>query len=77
MTPKQLADWGEAITGSTDYKVPLAKMLGRNRKTIQRWAKGEWPIPAGTEEQLRDLAKGAAMRAALRQVTRLRALAEE
>jgi hypothetical protein len=74
MTPKQLADWGEAITGTPDYKAPLARALGYNRKTVQRWAKGEWPIPPDLEEQLRDLAKGAAMRAALRQVTRLKEL---
>lgn len=82
MTPAQFIAWGEALFGS-DWKAPLARALGLNRRSVIRYASGEREIPEFLEDELRDLARGQAMRAALRdaerakaQVARLKEMAE-
>lgn len=72
MTPKEFTAWGEALFGS-DWKAPLARALDMNRRTIIRYASGEREIPDWLEDDLRDLARGQAMRAATRKIERARA----
>jgi hypothetical protein len=72
MTPAQFIAWGEALFGS-DWKAPLARALGMNRRTIIRYAAGEREIPDDLLDELRVLARGQAMRAAIREEDRARA----
>lgn len=44
MTPELLRDAGMALYTS-GWIAPLAKALGYNRKTVQRWADGNYQIP--------------------------------
>lgn len=60
MTPALLIETGRALYGSV-WRVPLAEELGRNEKTIRRWAAGEFPIPDGVEAELRRLLELRAM----------------
>lgn len=51
MTPSDLAACGVYLHGS-GWQQPLARDLGVERRTIQRWIKGEFKIPHGAADDL-------------------------
>jgi len=56
MTPKQFTDFGVALYGETSWKQQLALDLAINRRTVGRYANGQWPIPEGVAADLINLA---------------------
>ena len=63
LDPAALAESGEAIFGP-DWKTPMAEELGVGRRTISRWAAGDFNIPPGIAGELADVAERAASRLA-------------
>ena len=72
MNAEQFIKWGEALFGP-DWKAPLARALGLNRRSVIRYASGEREIPEFLEDELRELARGQVMRAAIREAERAKA----
>lgn len=56
MTPDQLEALGELIYGE-GWKAPMSEDLGVARKTVIRWAQGEFKIPDGVHGELLAIAK--------------------
>ena len=54
MTPEQFSAAGEAIYGAR-WLSPLSRALGVNRRTVERWACGQNPVPERVADDLRDL----------------------
>ena len=51
MTPELLLAAGEALYGAS-WRAPLARDLGVSDRTIQRWIRGENPIPVDAQSLL-------------------------
>ena len=58
MTPALLQAAGELLHGADVWKKPLAVDLGVNERTVHRWARGEFMIPAGIRPELVKLLQG-------------------
>ena len=52
MTPDLLRAAGELLHGADVWKKPLAASLGVNPRTVHRWARGQFMIPAGIGPEL-------------------------
>jgi hypothetical protein len=61
MTRSELIEAGVRIYGAR-WLAPLARTLGVNRRTMDRWAAGKSPIPEGIGESIATLALIAARR---------------
>jgi len=72
MTPNELEQAGKALFGE-QWKTPLADALGVARKTVQRWANGEWPIKPSAADDIRRLLGAKRAEQALAEVDRLAA----
>src|SRR5205823_5167804 len=44
--------WLDAVVRAMGGTASTARMVGRDRSTIRRWATGEWPIPTDAAERL-------------------------
>jgi hypothetical protein len=65
VTPEQLAIIGDSTLSPDRWQSPLARILGINLRTLQRYASGESPIPPDVAARLYmmvDLAEIAAAR---------------
>lgn len=49
----QLADLGAARWGE-HWRAPMARFLGVDRRTVERWEAGDHPVPAGVLAELTD-----------------------
>ncbi len=58
MTPTLLREIGEALYGTTSWRVALAADLGVNRRTLQRWAAGHNPVPEHIQRSLYHVVAG-------------------
>ena len=58
MTPDLLKAAGELLHGVGVWKQPLAADLGINPRTVHRWARGQFMIPAGIGPELVKLLQG-------------------
>ena len=58
MTPALLRTAGALLHGREVWKKPLARDLGVNERTIHRWARGQFMIPAGIGPELVKLLQG-------------------
>lgn len=54
MTPARLAQVGQLLYGPA-WRFALADALRVNRRTIARWANGEYNIPEGIDDEIRQL----------------------
>lgn len=63
MTLPTLSEIGEALYGPR-WQSDLARDLKVSIRSVQRWGAGEWPVPDGVWDELRQIAKvrGAALR---------------
>ena len=52
MTPATFRTAGKCLYGPR-WHSSLAEALGVNRRTIRRWASGEYPVPSEIEDMLR------------------------
>lgn len=58
MTPAQLQATGRLLYGD-NWKGPLARALGINKRVVQRWANGQWEVPETVEPEIRQLQRDA------------------
>lgn len=54
MIPSSFCAAGEALYGPR-WHSSLAEALSVDRRTIRRWANGEWAVPEGAAEDIRKL----------------------
>lgn len=54
MTTLEFRQAGESLFGEA-WQQPLAKALGVNLRTLQRWANGQNEIPDGVADDVRQL----------------------
>lgn len=52
MTPALLSRMGRALYGD-QWQRALSRAIGKNERTIRRWAAGDYPVPDGDAELIR------------------------